>query len=249
MVGLDPAEDYGGVPRGGTRDLEKLDLERWWAGVLPSSYTANISAHDRESAPNTSLHNSGSDEEAMNMDEKIPATVKREQDATQANSIDSGRTARRRIPWWKRRPLILFNLSPRSIRTIWTFNVIVFGYLLLFRPFSSTITRKPLETHLSYMTHSNPLISIPWRWVFAPPEATREYMILEKRRDLDFWIEGEKKLAWEKIAGNIGPSAGAGDGIVIASPSIGDVASEPDYYVSLTLSVLRDPVGLRADEL
>lgn len=47
---------------------------------------------------------------------------------------------------------------------------------------------------------------------------------------LDKWATAEAKVAWNHILANIGPAAGAWDGIVIASPSTGQ-NNEPDYFV------------------
>lgn len=47
---------------------------------------------------------------------------------------------------------------------------------------------------------------------------------------IDSWIKKEAHSALRAVLANIGPAAGAADGIVVASPSTGD-ADEPDYYV------------------
>lgn len=48
---------------------------------------------------------------------------------------------------------------------------------------------------------------------------------------LDKWIRAEAGFAYRRILDNIGPAAGAPDGVVIASPSTGE-GDEPDYFVS-----------------
>lgn len=54
-----------------------------------------------------------------------------------------------------------------------------------------------------------------------------------------------RRTAFDGILANIGPPAGANDGIVIASPSKGDRPGEPDYYVSLVSQV--DTAQMTAD--
>jgi hypothetical protein len=49
---------------------------------------------------------------------------------------------------------------------------------------------------------------------------------------LDQWIAEQEPMALQRILGNIGPAAGAKDGLVIASPSTADRNDEPDYFVS-----------------
>jgi len=50
--------------------------------------------------------------------------------------------------------------------------------------------------------------------------------------DVDKWLENEAHAALRSVIANIGPVAGAEDGIVIASPSKGG-KDEPDYYVRI----------------
>lgn len=47
---------------------------------------------------------------------------------------------------------------------------------------------------------------------------------------LDDWIQKEASFAWQKIFQQIGPPAGADEGLVIASPSTDD----PDYFYTWT---------------
>jgi hypothetical protein len=51
---------------------------------------------------------------------------------------------------------------------------------------------------------------------------------------LDRFIKAETPMAIANILRNIGPAAGAADGLVIASPSWGEWADEPDYYVGVS---------------
>lgn len=50
--------------------------------------------------------------------------------------------------------------------------------------------------------------------------------------ELDVWIEEEAHTALRAVLANIGPAAGAADGIVVASPSTGG-PNEPNYYVRM----------------
>jgi hypothetical protein len=85
------------------------------------------------------------------------------------------------------------------------------------------------ERHLNILDASTPLISQAWRLSLAP---SHKHKADRRRKELEKWIEGQQVMAWDRIASNIGPAAGAGDGIVIASPSAGHSLTEPDYYVS-----------------
>lgn len=49
--------------------------------------------------------------------------------------------------------------------------------------------------------------------------------------ELDRWIRKQERVSYSKILSNIGPPAGAAEGLVIASPSRGEV-NQPDYFVS-----------------
>lgn len=51
--------------------------------------------------------------------------------------------------------------------------------------------------------------------------------------DIDGWIERQEAISYDKILRNIGPAAGARDGLVIASPSRGQ-PGQPDYFVRAT---------------
>jgi glucoamylase len=46
------------------------------------------------------------------------------------------------------------------------------------------------------------------------------------------WVKKEEKVAWAAMAANIGPEAGASDGVVVAASSRGEWEDEPDYHVS-----------------
>ena len=59
-----------------------------------------------------------------------------------------------------------------------------------------------------------------------------------KRNDLNSWIEAEEIIARKALLSNIGPIAGAKDGLVIASPSRGEAPDAPDYFVTFVLSFL-----------
>jgi hypothetical protein len=54
---------------------------------------------------------------------------------------------------------------------------------------------------------------------------------------LDQWIADQKPMALQRILDNIGSTAGAKDGLVIASPSTADTEDEPDYFVSSSSQV------------
>jgi len=66
---------------------------------------------------------------------------------------------------------------------------------------------------------------------------TQSVFDVSKVSDLDKWILKEKEIALQGILSNIGPPAGVGEGIVVASPSDGEKEGEPDYLVGL----LHDP--------
>jgi len=89
----------------------------------------------------------------------------------------------------------------------------------------------PIQHHIALLSHTNQAIAQTWQ-LLAPPPALDQYRAHVKRKELDRWIEEERVFAWARITNNIGPAAGAGDGIVIASPSAGQHLTEPDYYVS-----------------
>jgi hypothetical protein len=90
----------------------------------------------------------------------------------------------------------------------------------------------PMERHLDILDSSIPLISQAWRISLAPSSALDRHKAHRRRKELESWIERQQVVAWDRIASNIGLAAGAGDGIVIASPSAGHSLTEPDYYVS-----------------
>ena len=50
------------------------------------------------------------------------------------------------------------------------------------------------------------------------------------RMELDNWMHRQEQISFNKILRNIGPAAGAMDGLVIASPSRGE-PGQPDYFV------------------
>jgi len=87
------------------------------------------------------------------------------------------------------------------------------------------------QQHSAIMDHSNAAIAQTWQFI-APSAAVEQYRARVKRKELDRWIEQERVIAWNRITSNIGPAAGASDGMVIASPSAGQRLTEPDYYVS-----------------
>jgi hypothetical protein len=78
----------------------------------------------------------------------------------------------------------------------------------------------PIQHHVALLSHTNPAIAQTWQFI-APSSAVDQYQALVKRKELDRWIEEERGIAWNRITNNIGPAAGASDGIVIASPSSG----------------------------
>ena len=91
--------------------------------------------------------------------------------------------------------------------------------------------RMSIQQHLAIMDHNNAAIAQTWQFI-APSAAVEQHRARVKRKELDRWIEEERVIAWNRITSNIGPAAGASDGIVIASPSAGQHLTEPDYYVS-----------------
>ena len=93
------------------------------------------------------------------------------------------------------------------------------------------------QQHLATMDHSNAAIAQTWQFI-APSAAVEQYRVQVKRKELDRWFEEEREIAWNRITSNIGPAAGASDGIVIASPSSGRHLTEPDYYVGEVTSNL-----------
>jgi hypothetical protein len=89
----------------------------------------------------------------------------------------------------------------------------------------------PIQHQIALLSHTNPAIAQTWQFI-APSPAVEQHQALVKRKELDKWIEDERLIAWNRITNNIGPAAGARDGIIIASPSSGKHLTEPDYYVS-----------------
>jgi hypothetical protein len=96
----------------------------------------------------------------------------------------------------------------------------------------------PIQHQIALLSHTNPAIAQTWRFI-APSPAVDQYRAMVKRKELDRWIEEERGIAWNRITNNIGPAAGASDGIVIASPSSGQHLTEPDYYVSTFICNLK----------
>lgn len=99
-----------------------------------------------------------------------------------------------------------------------------------------------MRKHLSILEDSNSVITRLWWTIFTKDDAQREYWRRDRRRELTRWINAEKKVARDWMLRNIGPVAGAADGVVIASPSTGEVNGEPDYYVSAEQLAVRDDV-------
>jgi hypothetical protein len=95
----------------------------------------------------------------------------------------------------------------------------------------------PTQLHIALLCHTNPTIAQTWRLI-APSSAVEQYRASVKRKELNRWIEEERVIAWNRITTNIGPAAGASDGIIIASPSSGQHLTEPDYYVRTCTSNL-----------
>jgi len=100
----------------------------------------------------------------------------------------------------------------------------------------------PIQQHLALLTHPIPLIAQTWRFV-APSTAVDQHEATANRKDLERWIEEERVIAWNRVSSNIGPAAGASDGVIIASPSSGQHLTEPDYYVRLLFRI-RCPTDL-----
>jgi hypothetical protein len=89
----------------------------------------------------------------------------------------------------------------------------------------------PHAYHVTCMDHHSPVVAQVWRFI-APTAAVDQWQSHAKCNELERWIKEEQVIAWAKISSNIGPAAGASDGIIIASPSAGQRLTEPDYYVS-----------------
>jgi hypothetical protein len=85
---------------------------------------------------------------------------------------------------------------------------------------------------MAILTCGNDILSNTWRFTLASASAVEALWAVQERKKLNIWIEEQRAIAFTRIAANIGPAAGARDGIVIASPSAGTHLSEPDYYVS-----------------
>ncbi len=64
---------------------------------------------------------------------------------------------------------------------------------------------------------------------------------LESSSGLSQWIQAENLVARRWLLGNIGPIAGAADGLAIASPSRGGADAVPQYYVSPDAPVCPSP--------
>lgn len=209
-------------------DVQKLDMEKWRAGITPTAPDPAIRDNGGENCKPTRLAALALNATAppSTGDQKIP-----EREVCGFEAV-GGESSPRRLPWWKQRPAERLNLSLQGINLVWVFVALVVGCLLLGRILTSAFGSEPVEAQIRYLSHSNPVITSCWQWILASYNAITEHKILKERDDLDVWIDRERKLAFQSIIDNIGPAAGAGDGIVIASPSMGDVAGEPDYYVS-----------------
>ncbi|EIW71627.1 hypothetical protein TREMEDRAFT_37964 [Tremella mesenterica DSM 1558] len=66
---------------------------------------------------------------------------------------------------------------------------------------------------------------------------------------LDSWIQSERTIARQRIGRNIGPILGAGEGLIVASPSWGQYQDEPDYYYTWTRDAALTISTLLADFL
>ena len=93
---------------------------------------------------------------------------------------------------------------------------------------------------MSILDGSNILVRHIWWASCTTGDIQREYWRRDRRKELDKWIECEEEVAWDRILRNIGPIAGASDGVVIASPSSGDRDDEPDYYVRSPFTAIED---------
>jgi hypothetical protein len=95
----------------------------------------------------------------------------------------------------------------------------------------------PNAYHLRILNHNASFVGQTWKLVIAPSDAVHHHQAAHERKNLEKWILHEKSVAWDMISRNMGPAAGACDGIVIASPSAGRSVTEPDYYVSFSVAV------------
>lgn len=233
MRELDFLDEHGVIQRGKEMDMEKLYMEKWRSGIVPTS--PRTVECELDAMGGVSLNASAVDmicEESQ----RIPRGLEpSSNDVVEGKSLE-GRRAPRGRSWWKERSP-RFDFSPRAIRSVRVSTVLIFGYLLFDRYWAPNLGRGPIDNQIRYLSHSNPIISTSWHWVLASSEAITQYQASKARQDLDIWIEEERRLAIQRIVDNIGPPAGAGDGIVIASPSMGDTIGEPDYYVSFRHAV------------
>lgn len=95
---------------------------------------------------------------------------------------------------------------------------------------------------MSILHNSNIVFRNLWWASCTTGTIQREYYRRDRRKELDKWVEVERDVAWDRILRNIGPIAGALDGMVIASPSAGEKVNEPDYYVGLVPLLTVDTV-------
>jgi hypothetical protein len=233
MRELDFLDEHGVIQRGKEMDVERLDMEKWRSGIVPTGPRTVERELDAMGGVSQTASAVGTIcEESQGIPRDLEPSSK---DVAEGKSLE-GRRAPRGHSWWKEGSP-RFDFSPRVIRGVWVSTVFLFGYLLFGQAWVPTLGRGPIDNQIRYLSHPNPVIRTSWQWVLASSEAITQYEASKGREDLNLWIEGERKLAIQRIVDNIGPPAGAGDGIVIASPSMGDTAGEPDYYVSFRPAV------------
>lgn len=110
---------------------------------------------------------------------------------------------------------------------LWLYPISLFIGQLFLAPYLS------MERHMAVLELKYPIIPDAW-WLFATSGPIQEeYRRRQSQHDLESWIDREREIAWGYLLRNIGPIAGAADGLIIASPSRAETLFEPDYYVRI----------------
>lgn len=213
-VGARCERDYAHM----TRDI-KPDIEGWRESVSPES-------------PSPSA----------------PCVNEKTRNDDPSHGLADGRTAMAPLPSSATRPRTLRGPAPRLFRrsrvypvllkigTVCFFNAALQIIGLLF-----VLPTTSLDTHMMMLEEGNVVVRNMW-WMYASSRATQvEYHRRARRRELDGWVRQETAVAWDRMLRNIGPVGGAGDGVVVASPSSGGTPNEPDYYVSSIARMVFQP--------
>jgi glucoamylase len=101
-------------------------------------------------------------------------------------------------------------------------------YLIYRHELYSWFSRSSLSPSIP-ATFKTPAQAVSAATVDAPAPSAGESADSDR---FDKWVKKEEKVAWAAMAANIGPEAGAADGVVVAASSKGEWEDEPDYHVS-----------------